>query len=112
MTAFLTHPFWIWLTVVAVVLGFVACVSFVARFLYTSGRDAWRNPFGKYLIVRKGLLGTLFALILMNATLGEWTGRRPVTAVLMLAFALHTFVPYRLLMDAQRAHTEKEKAQP
>lgn len=111
MRAFLTHPFWIWVTMGAVVLGLVASVLFVVRYTLESGRDAWRNPFGRFLLTRKALLAALFALVLANSVWGEWLGRRPVVAILMVAFALQTFVPYRLLMDAQKAHDKEEARQ-
>lgn len=108
MRYYLEHPFWEWLTIGSVIVGFIACIVFLVRYLHEAGRDAWRNPFGRYLIQRKALLAVLFGVVLANRTFGSWAARDVVTALLMLAFALQTFVPYRLLVDAQKAHSEEE----
>lgn len=103
------HPVWTWITIGAVVLGFIAAVWFIIRYWIEAGRDAWRNPFGRYLLQRKIVLASLFGLVLINQIVGQWPGRRIALAVVMVAFALQTFVPYRLLMDAQRAHTKEAR---
>lgn len=98
---------WTWshLTLAACVFGLIAAAIFVVRYLWEAGTDAWRNPFGRYLLTRKALLAVLFSVVLLNrADHLDWWGRlqEPVTAILMAAFAIQTFQPYRLLVKAQR----------
>jgi hypothetical protein len=101
---------WRYVTMAAVVVGFTAATTFVVALQAEAGWDWWRNPFGRFLMTRKILLSCLFALVMVNSLIPVWPGRRMVTALLMLAFAVQTFVPYRLLMRAQEdAHSRKEK---
>lgn len=115
MEAFLDSPFWRWLILASVVLGLIAAALFVIRYQIEVGFRWWRNEdgspnsFGRFLMIRKALLTGLFSLVLANMFLPDWPGRRMVTALLMFCFALQTFVPYRLLISAQRAQ-EKEEA--
>ncbi len=114
MEAILASPFWDWLTVAAVVIGMIAALAFVVRYQYVAGWSWWRQPdgrrnlFGRFLMARKLLLAVLFAVVLLNRWQPDWEARKAVTAVLMLAFALHTFVPYRLIGEAQKERREKE----
>lgn len=113
MRELLNSPFWDWLTIGAVVIGLIAAMAFVVRYQIEVGWTWWRHPdgtpnaFGRFLMIRKALLSALFAVILANRVFPGWPGREAVTALLMLGFALQTFVPYRLLVTAQKAH-EKE----
>jgi D-alanyl-lipoteichoic acid acyltransferase DltB (MBOAT superfamily) len=113
--AFLNSPFWGWLIFASVVLGLIAAALFVIRYQLEVGSRWWKNEdgtpnsFGRFLMIRKALLAGLFSLVLANWLLPDWPGRRMVTAILMFGFALQTFVPYRLLISAQRAQ-EKEEA--
>lgn len=113
MEAFLSSPFWGWLTLIAVWIGLAAALAFVVRYQAVAGWTWWRNPdgtpnlFGRFLMIRKILLSVLFCVVLLNRYAPGWDARAAVTAVLMLGFALHTFVPYRLLTEAQKAHTEE-----
>lgn len=117
MTELLAHPAWMWVTMAAVVVGFIACVWFVIQLQTEAGWSWWDNPFGRFLMVRKILLALLFLLVMLNRVGPEWWDlwRIPLTAILMSAFALQTFVPYRLLVRANRqAHQgnrEGEEAQ-
>lgn len=104
MRDLLDAEFWNWLTVGSVVLGLVAALTFVIRFQIEVGWSWWRSPFGRFLMVRKVLLSALFTIVLLNRTLEHWPARSMVTALLMLAFALQTFVPYRLLVKVQQQH--------
>lgn len=114
MLEILHSPFWEYLTIAAVIVGLIAALAFVVRYQYEVGFSWWRhadgepNHFGRFLMIRKFLLSMLFIVILANRVFGEWPGRAAVTALLMVAFALQTFVPYRLLLSAQRA-TEKQE---
>lgn len=115
MREILESPFWGWLTMGSVVIGFVACIAFVVRYQIEVGWSWWRlhtgkpNRFGRYLMFRKLLLACLFGLVLTNRLIGTgWPGRDVFTALLMLAFALQTFMPYRLLLSAQRAQEKQE----
>jgi hypothetical protein len=107
----LTWTGWNWITIGACAVGWVAALLFVIRYQIES-RGAWRtNPFGRFLMTRKILLVCLFSLIISNRLLPGWEWRIPITAVLMCAFAVQTFVPYRLLVEAQqeRAHNEEAR---
>lgn len=108
ITDALLHPVWTWITMAAVVVGLVAAVWFVIRLQMEAGWSWRTNPFGRYLMTRKALLAVLFLVVILNRIGPDWWDllRAPVTAVLMAAFALQTFVPYRLLMAAQRAHDQ------
>lgn len=102
---------WNYITIGACAVGLVAALLFVIKYQVES-RGAWKNnPFGRFLMTRKILLSGLFALILTNRFFPGWDWRLPITAVLMVAFALQTFVPYRLLVEAQqeRAHDEEAR---
>lgn len=105
---------WDWVIFAAGVVGLVAAIAFLGAYLYRSGLDAWRNPFGRYLIVRKTLLAGLFLTVILNRSDWGWweDARHPATALLISAFALLTFWPYRLLLRAQEdAQLANEEAQ-
>jgi hypothetical protein len=104
MRALLDSRFWEWLTVGSVAIGLVAALVFVVRFQMEAGWSWWNSPFGRFLMVRKLLLAGLFVIVLLNRVLEDWPARNALTALLMLAFALQTFVPYRLLVKVQREH--------
>lgn len=106
----LDSPFWGWLTVGAVALGMLAALVFVIRFQAEVGWSWWRSPFGRFLMIRKTLLTGLFSVVLLNRLIGDWPGRSALTALLMLAFAIQTFVPYQLLMRVQREQQERADA--
>lgn len=114
---FFDWPGWDWLQLIASVVGLIAAAAFVVRYSRDAGRDAWRNPFGRFMLKRKALLTALFLLILVNrwhgsvVTAESWTGQDFVTSIVFSWFALQTWTPYRLLVDAQRAH-KKEEASP
>ena len=109
ITEFLGHPAWEWITVVAVAVGLVASLLFVVRFQLEVGWSWWYNPFGRFLMTRKILLAALFATVLTNMVIGRsWTGREAWTAILMVAFALQTFIPSRLLARVSRREAPQE----
>ena len=105
---------WDWLQVIAAAVGFFVCVLFVTMYLYTAGKDAWNNPFGRFLLVRKSTLSLLFLFILFNRyksgiVVGPdlWTGQDAFWAILLSVFAAETVIPYRLMVSAQ-ARQKKE----
>jgi hypothetical protein len=108
---------WDWLAALASVVGLVAAALFVVRYQVES-RGAWAgNPYGRYLMQRKALLIGLFGLIIFNrAEAGTiqipdaWPGQGMIMALLYLAFALQTFVPYRLLVEARQERVHDEEA--
>lgn len=108
LDAFLLWGGWNVATGVAAFVGLFACVLFVVRFHVETGGAWWRhpdgspNPFGRFLFFRKLLLAVLFAVLLANRLTPGWIWRDFVVAVLMSAFAVQTFVPYRLLLTAQK----------
>lgn len=107
LSSFLAWEGWSFLTGVASVVGLFACLLFVARFQVETGGAWWRhpdgrpNPFGRFLFFRKALLAVLFLLALANRLAPGWEAQGFVTALLFSAFAVQTFVPYRLLLQAQ-----------
>jgi hypothetical protein len=113
MREFLSSPYWDWLTIAACGIGLVAALAFVVKYQREVGFGWWRltdgrpNLFGRFLMIRKILLSMLFGIIITNRFTDEWLGRSALTAVLMLAFALHTFVPYRLLSEARKESTQE-----
>jgi hypothetical protein len=115
MREILSHPFWDSLTIAAAGVGFLAAVLFVGRYQRDEDFGWWKNSdgspnlFGRFLMIRKILLSLLFALIILNRIFPGWTGREAVTAILFTAFAVHTFVPYRLLTEAQKERREMSK---
>jgi hypothetical protein len=110
----LASPFWDKLTIVACAIGLIAAMAFVIRYQRLSGCTWWRhrdgspNLFGRFLMVRKILLSALFGLFLANRLIGPWAAREAVTSLITLAVAIHTFVPYRLLTEAQKAQPKEE----
>lgn len=106
----LDSEFWDWLTIGAVGLGLIGALVFVTRFQIEVGwRGWWRSPFGRFLMIRKTLLACLFTIVLLNRMVGDWPGRLVITALLMLAFAIQTFTPYRLLMRVQREQGKNDR---
>lgn len=107
---FLTWHGWHLITIGACAIGWLAALLFVIRYQINSG-GTWRNnPFGRFLMTRKLLLLGLFSLILSNRLIPGWDWRMPLTAILMVAFAVQTFVPYRLLVEAQQERARNEEA--
>lgn len=108
LDAFLAWSGWYVLTGVASAIGLFACLLFVVRFHVETGGAWWKhpdgrpNPFGRFLFFRKLLLAVLFTVALANRLTPGWTGQTFVTALLFSAFAVQTFVPYRLLLQAQK----------
>lgn len=111
LEAFFAWNGWYILTGVASVVGLFACLLFVVRFQVETGGAWWRNPFGRFLFFRKVLLAVLFTLALTNRFAPGWDAQRFVTAVLFTAFAVQTFVPYRLLLRAQSEIDKQEATQ-
>jgi hypothetical protein len=107
---------WDWLAALASVVGLVAALLFVIRYQVETG-GAWRsNPYGRYLMHRKVALVGLFGLVITNRIVAGtvaipdgWPGQGMIMAVLYGYFAVQTFVPYRLLVEArqERAHNEE-----
>lgn len=110
---------WDYIAVGSSALGLVASLLFVIDFKRRTGK-AWRdNPFGRFLMVRKALLACLFTLVLFNrfqtggvVQADAWAGQSMVTAVLWTAFALQTFIPYKLLVEAQHELRPRIKEVP
>jgi hypothetical protein len=108
MREFLLWGGWYVLTGIASAIGLFACILFVVRYQIETGGAWWRhadgrsNPFGRFLFFRKVLLSCLFALALTNRIFPGWTGQTFVTSIVFVAFAIQTFVPYRLLLQAQK----------
>ena len=109
MRGILYNEFWDWVVYAACVIGGLAALTFVVKFQIES-RGAWRdNPFGRFLMTRKILLFVLFTTVMTYRLYGDWPGRRILVALMMVAFAFQTFVPYRLLMRAQAEAAERRR---
>lgn len=111
MTTMLAWPGWDYVQMAAAAVGLAAAVWFVIQVLRETGSDWKRNPFGRFLVQRKALLALLFGYMIGSriaqggiVTPPTWRGQDFILAVLLACFAAQTFVPYRLLMAAQRAH--------
>lgn len=117
MTAVLSWPGWDYIQMISAVVGLVAAAWFVVQVVRETGNDWRNNPFGRFLVQRKVVLACLFGYMIFSRTMqgsivtpSTWVGQDAILAVLLSIFAAQTFVPYRLLMAAQRAH-DKPPAQ-
>jgi hypothetical protein len=112
---FLMWDGWDYGVVLACAVGLFACALFIIRYGVEAGRSMWDNPFGRYLMTRKLVLMALFGYILFNRWVGgieledKYPAQDLAAFVIFGAFALQTFVPYRLLMNAQHAHDKEAR---
>ncbi len=118
MREFLAWQGWDYLQLLAAFGGLVAASAFVIRYYVEAGKDAWHNPFGRFLFKRKSVLTVLFTYVILGRVLPgdyvtpeRWPGQDFSLFVILAWFAYQTWTPYRLLVDAQKAH-EKEEATP
>lgn len=117
MTEFLAWEGWRTVTGFAATVGLFASVLFVVRFHMKTGGSWWRhpdgrsNPFGRFLFFRKTLLSALFLVVITNRVFPGWSAQNFVTALVFMAFAIQTFVPYRLLLQAQKDIDQQEARQ-
>lgn len=106
---------WDYGIVLASIVGVVASVTFITGYSAKAGKSAWNNPFGRFMLSRETLLFVLFSQVLANRLIGGivrpdvWPGSGLVAFVTYGLFAIHTFMPYRLLIEAQRAHIKQEE---
>jgi hypothetical protein len=117
MISFLDWSGWDYGQVGAAFVGLVAAAWFVYRVFRTAGWDWRRNPFGRFLVQRKALLALFFTYMITSRFLTgaihtppAWPGQDFLLFVLLTCFALQTFVPYRLLMEAQKEAQMKEES--
>jgi O-antigen ligase len=105
---------WDSITLVAGIVGLGAAFFFLASYFRRAGVDAWRNPFGRYLIIRKILLSFLFLAAILNRVAQDsawWREvQEPWMAILISALALQVMWPYRLLLKAQEEAQQKEES--
>lgn len=94
---------WDYVALVGCFVGLILAGLFAVEYHRRTNGDWRRNPFGRFLVTRKLLLCLLFANAILNRlaegfreTIGEVSG-----ALLLWAFALHTVLPYRFLLEAQ-----------
>lgn len=112
----LWSPFWVYGILTMCVVGFFAALLFVADYQRRVGWTWWRhrdgtvNLTGRWLMTWAVSRVLVLGLTIVNWAAGPWPGALPASFVVMTIFALHTFVPYRLLAKAQerRAPTEEE----
>lgn len=104
----LYHPLWDWIVFGACGVGMVLAGWFAVSYQIQS-RGAWRETrAGRFLVTRKVLLFSLFASVMSYRVFGDFPGRRVLVALMLVAFAFQTWVPYRMLMDAQ-AERERQR---
>lgn len=117
MSDFLAWECWTGVIYFACVVGFFASALFVVRYHISSGGTWYRhtdgrpNQFGRFLVFRKTLLAVLFVIVVTNRVTPDWAAKEFVTAIVFLAFAFQTFVPYRLLLQAQKDIDTEEARQ-
>lgn len=93
---------WAGLTAAACAVGALLCAWFVLRYQTLTG-GAWRSTAeGRFLMIRKALLGALFTAVLGEHLFPRWPVWGPVVFLLVAVYAAHTYVPYRLMLRAQR----------
>lgn len=113
----LWSPIWVYGVLVMVAVGTLAALIFVVDYQRRVGWAWWRhqdgevNLTGRWLMVWAVSRVLVLGLTLVNWAAGPWPGVYPVSFLVMTIFALHTFVPYRLLAKAQgrRARTPEEE---
>jgi len=105
----LYHQLWDYLVLIACIAGLVLAAWFAISYQAQS-RGAWRDTaVGRFLMTRKILLAVLFATILSYRLFGDWPGRRPIVALMLVAFAFQTYLPQKMLMEAQRARRAERR---
>lgn len=112
MRAVLESTLWVYGVLVMCLVGLAGAIIFIISYQRTVGWTWWRfrdgdpNSFGRFLMIwswtRVGVLG----LTVTNALFPPWPGQLPLSFLAMGAFAIHTFVPYRLL---RRIHSQPPK---
>lgn len=111
----LWSPLWVHGIIFMVALGTLAALLFVADYQRRVGWTWWRhqdgeaNLTGRWLMVWAISRVLVLGLTLINFAAGPWPGMLPVSFLVMTFFALHTFVPYRLLAKAQERRAPKEE---
>lgn len=102
------HSMWDTIAIIGCGIGIFAALLFMVEFQRRS-RGAWRDtPFGKQLMIQKALLLCLFTLAIVNRVFRGWPGQEMATTLVLLAFVLQMFLPYRFLREAQR-EAQKER---
>lgn len=124
MLDLITSAWWDHLALLALPVGLVASLTFVIRYHTLVGRSWWRmddgtpNYFGRFMMERKLTLALLFALLLAGRVASgrvfrevpeSFPGYGAALALLLWAFAIQTFIPYRLLLMAQEEAPSTEE---
>lgn len=106
---------WDYIAITACGLGLIPILLFMIEYQRRSRGAWWRqpdgspNPFGRYLMTTMGLKACLFTLAVVNRIFSGWWGHEQVTALVLVAFVLSLFLPYRLLLEAQRERTRLDR---
>lgn len=113
----LWSPLWVHGILVMCLVGTLAALLFVVDYQRRVGWSWWRHQDGEANLTGRWLMAwavsrvLVLGLTLVNWLAGPWPGVLPASFAVMAFFALHTFVPYRLLVKAQeRRATPKEKS--
>lgn len=111
----LWSPLWVYGTLVMCAVGLLAALLFVVDYQRRVGWTWWRHTDGEVNLAGRWLMTwavsrvLVLGLTLINWAAGPWPGILPVSFTVMTFFALHTFVPYRLLVKAQERRTPTEE---
>lgn len=113
----LWSPVWVHGILVMAAVGTFAALLFVADYQRRVGFTWWRhldgaaNLTGRWLMTWAVSRVLVLGLTLINWAAGPWPGVLPVSFAVMTLFALHTFVPYHLLVKAQERRAPTEERQ-
>ena len=110
MSEFLAWPGWIDLSLLACFVGLLLAASFVVRYHHRTGGAWHRTPEGRWTLYRRAMESAVFGLTLVNYFFPTWPGALFASFLLLAGFALQTYVPHRLLTQAQRARDREPAA--
>lgn len=98
---------YLWYLTILTVLGLAGCLLFIGGYWWVTKGGWIREEPGQFMMTYTGSVAGLLTIILLNQWLGDWGLRRPVTAVVSLAFVGSLWWPLRLLWLAQRERSKR-----
>lgn len=110
MSSFLNWHGWVTLIVLACWVGVVLASSFVVRYHVMTGGAWHRTPEGRWTLYRRAMEMSILGLTLINYYIPAWPGMLPISALVMAAYAVQTYVPHHLLSRAHREHEHTPRA--
>lgn len=106
---------WDYVALAGCFVGLALAGLFAVEYHRRTNGDWRRNPFGRFLVTRKLLLCALFTNAILNRLVDGFQQNigEASAALLLCAFAAHTVLPYRFLLEAQhervRANEEQDR---